>query len=72
MRSAGAVLQEFAVSARIAQGGGRPALVHALTSGRWTHDYPITASHARALGLPVTTELPTLPPTSMSEANVSA
>jgi ClpP class serine protease len=29
-----------------------------LSCGRWTHDYPITVDHARALGLPVSTELP--------------
>ena len=34
------------------------ALAEKLTSGRWTHDYPITAPKARALGLPVNTDLP--------------
>jgi ClpP class serine protease len=34
------------------------ALAEKLTSGRWTHDYPITAPEARALGLPVNTDLP--------------
>ncbi|RKX31094.1 MAG: hypothetical protein DRP22_04245 [Verrucomicrobia bacterium] len=29
-----------------------------LASGRWTHDYPITADEARALGLNVSTDLP--------------
>lgn len=29
-----------------------------LTSGRWTHDYPITAEEARALGLTVNTDMP--------------
>lgn len=29
-----------------------------LTSGRWTHDYAITADEARNLGLPVNTEMP--------------
>ncbi|GIW10218.1 MAG: hypothetical protein KatS3mg061_1275 [Dehalococcoidia bacterium] len=33
-------------------------LVHALTSGQWTHDYPITVQQARELGLPVSTEMP--------------
>ena len=35
---------------------GRPArtrLIEAVTSGQWTHDYPITAGHARELGLPI-------------------
>ncbi len=30
----------------------------ALTEGRWTHDYPITVEEARALGLPVSTDIP--------------
>jgi ClpP class serine protease len=30
----------------------------ALTEGRWTHDYPITVEEARALGLPVSTDMP--------------
>jgi ClpP class serine protease len=30
----------------------------ALTEGRWTHDYPITVEEARALGLPVSTNMP--------------
>jgi ClpP class serine protease len=30
----------------------------ALTEGRWTHDYPITVDEAKALGLPVRTEMP--------------
>src|SRR5262245_11097830 len=34
-------------------------LAEKLTSGRWTHDYPISATEARDLGLPVTTDMPT-------------
>ena len=34
------------------------ALAEKLTSGRWTHDYPITADEARDLGLPVSTDMP--------------
>jgi ClpP class serine protease len=34
------------------------ALAEKLTSGRWTHDYPITAPEARDLGLPVNTNMP--------------
>jgi ClpP class serine protease len=30
----------------------------ALSDGRWTHDYPITAEMAKKLGLPVSTNLP--------------
>lgn len=30
----------------------------ALSSGTWTHDYPITVAEARALGLPVSTDMP--------------
>ena len=29
-----------------------------LSTGTWTHDYAITAEEAKALGLPVTTEVP--------------
>jgi len=31
---------------------------HALSAGRWTHDYPIGVEEATALGLPVTTPTP--------------
>ena len=34
-------------------------LASELSSGRWTHDYPITVPEIRALGLPVSTEMPT-------------
>ncbi|MBI2953884.1 MAG: ATP-dependent Clp protease proteolytic subunit [Chloroflexi bacterium] len=34
------------------------AIAGALTSGRWTHDYPIHASHAREIGLPVKIGVP--------------
>jgi len=34
------------------------ALADKLTSGRWTHDYALTASEARALGLPVRVDMP--------------
>ncbi len=34
------------------------ALAEKLTSGRWTHDYPISAAEARELGLPVNTDMP--------------
>lgn len=33
-------------------------LAQALASGRWTHDYPITVTEARELGLPVSTDMP--------------
>jgi ClpP class serine protease len=33
-------------------------LAHTLSSGIWTHDYPITVSEARDLGLPVSTDMP--------------
>jgi ClpP class serine protease len=35
-------------------------LAEKLTSGRWTHDYPISASEARELGLNVSTNMPTV------------
>jgi ClpP class serine protease len=34
------------------------ALADKLATGIWTHDYPITAEEAKALGLPVSTEMP--------------
>ena len=34
------------------------AAAEQLSSGRWTHDYPIVAAHARELGLNVSTEMP--------------
>jgi len=33
-------------------------VAEALTSGRWTHDYPITVDEARELGLAISTEVP--------------
>jgi len=34
------------------------AIAEKLSNGTWTHDYPIPAAQAKALGLPVTTEMP--------------
>ncbi|RPF42854.1 ClpP class serine protease [Thermodesulfitimonas autotrophica] len=34
------------------------AIAHFLTSGRFTHDYPITSEQLKLLGLPVRTDLP--------------
>lgn len=34
------------------------ALAEILSSGKWTHDYPISADEAREMGLPVSTEMP--------------
>lgn len=33
-------------------------LAEVLSSGRWTHDYPITIEEARGLGLPISTDVP--------------
>lgn len=33
-------------------------IAHELTSGHWTHDYPISVEQAQQMGLPVSTELP--------------
>jgi len=33
-------------------------LAETLSTGRWTHDYPITVEEAKSLGLPVSTEMP--------------
>jgi ClpP class serine protease len=38
--------------------GKAEALADALSGGTWTHDYPITVSEARSLGLAVSTEMP--------------
>lgn len=38
--------------------GEAAALAEQLCSGRWTHDYPISATEAQALGLPVDLNLP--------------
>jgi ClpP class serine protease len=35
------------------------SVAEVLSSGRWTHDYPISVEEARQLGLPVTTPIPT-------------
>ncbi|NMC11574.1 MAG: hypothetical protein GYA34_01685 [Chloroflexi bacterium] len=34
-------------------------LAEIMTSGRWTHDYPISVEEARQLGLPINTDVPT-------------
>ncbi len=34
------------------------ALADKLSTGTWTHDYPITSEEAKALGLPVSTDMP--------------
>jgi ClpP class serine protease len=34
------------------------ALAEKLSTGTWTHDYPITAEEGKSLGLPISTELP--------------
>ncbi|MCC6189468.1 MAG: hypothetical protein IT318_10555 [Anaerolineales bacterium] len=47
------------VRANAAAPGKVDDLVEQLTSGQWTHDYPISVSEARALGMPVSTEMPT-------------
>lgn len=38
--------------------GAAAELAEKLASGTWTHDYPIPAAEAKALGLPVSTEMP--------------
>jgi ClpP class serine protease len=34
------------------------ALAEKLSTGQWTHDYPISPTEAKELGLPVSTEMP--------------
>ena len=38
--------------------GEAAALAEKLASGTWTHDYPIPAAEGKALGLPVSTDMP--------------
>jgi len=38
--------------------GKAQEIAEALSSGRWTHDYPIGAEEAQKLGLPITLDLP--------------
>lgn len=45
------------LATRMPQGEAQ-ALAEKLASGTWTHDYPISAAEARALGLPVSTDMP--------------
>ncbi len=33
-------------------------IAETLTSGKWTHDYPIAADEAREMGLPISTDIP--------------
>ena len=40
------------------EAGRREEIARMLTSGRWTHDYPITDDEAEALGLPISREMP--------------
>jgi ClpP class serine protease len=40
-------------------GDRAPELAHTLASGTWTHDYPITVTEGRELGLNVSTDMPT-------------
>ena len=42
----------------LAPGQAEP-IAEKLTSGVWTHDYPITVGEARAMGLPIDTDMPT-------------
>jgi ClpP class serine protease len=45
------------VSSRADEETGRH-LAEKLATGRWTHDYPITMSEARELGMPISTDVP--------------
>jgi ClpP class serine protease len=48
---------QYLLSERMAAEAAQ-ALADKLSTGTWTHDYPITAEEAKTLGLPVTTEVP--------------
>jgi ClpP class serine protease len=59
-----AIQQVQATVAKVLENGrGMPAkqakqLAQTLSSGKWTHDYPITVDEARELGLSISTEMP--------------
>ncbi len=38
--------------------GRADELAETLSTGKWTHDYPLTVDEVKALGLPVTTDMP--------------
>jgi ClpP class serine protease len=40
------------------QPGEAEAIAEKMSTGTWTHDYPITAKQAREIGLPVSTDMP--------------
>jgi len=46
--------------ARHLSGEQAEALAEKLSTGTWTHDYPIDAQEAKGLGLPVNTKMPDL------------
>jgi ClpP class serine protease len=56
LRQVRAVVQRLLEDRMPAGEAGR--IAEMLSSGTWTHDYPLTVSEARSLGLPVSTEMP--------------
>jgi ClpP class serine protease len=59
-RKAQAQVREFVARLleRHMPAGEADKIAEALSDGRWTHDFPIDADRAAALGLPVSTDLP--------------
>lgn len=57
MRQVKATVTDLLVENQLSQEKAE-ALAEQLATGQWTHDYPITVAEARALGLPVSTEMP--------------
>jgi ClpP class serine protease len=56
-------IEQVRCAARDMLGGRMPGeaadkLAHKLSQGTWTHDYPISATEAKALGLNVSTDMP--------------
>jgi ClpP class serine protease len=51
------ILVEGLLTKRLSPARARD-VAHLLSEGRWTHDFPIRAEQAEALGLPVSTDLP--------------
>lgn len=56
LRQVRAVVQRLLEDRMPAEEAGH--IAEMLSSGTWTHDYPLTVSEARSLGLPVSTEMP--------------
>jgi ClpP class serine protease len=60
-RKAQTQVRDLVAEVLIANGSEPPTarkIAEELSSGQWTHDYPISVEHAQVIGLPVSSELP--------------